>query len=1192
MEARENQNFPLERMPYDLDIETRENDAFALFDTAILLENIHSKSYISHIPLNMVFSFLRTEDSIKGVVEYNPALYKKETVGRINGHFIHLLREAFLNLETSITNLEIMPKNERELLLVKINDTRSDYPKAAVHEQFEVQAEKKPENIAVEEADTGRTMTYEELNRRANQLARLLKKKGAKPGTIAAVMGERTVDIITSLLAILKAGGVFLPLDAQNPDERINFILEDSGVCIFISQHRIIGERGELFREFSPQNIIAMDEPTVYEGSGENPHIEMSPTDLAYIIYTSGTTGKPKGVMVEHKSLANYIHFAAMNYVSEETVNFPLYSSIAFDLTITSIFTPLVTGNALLVYSGWDKGNLIERIVDDNKVGVVKLTPSHLYLIGEKNLADSSGKIRRFVVGGEILKYQIARDVFENFNGKVQIYNEYGPTEATVGCMLYKFDPLKDRNKGNSVSIGVPAANTQIYLLDINRRPVPIGAIGEIYIGGDGLARGYLNRPELTAEKFVSISYRTDRTDKTYRSQKIYKTGDQARWLPDGDIEFLGRIDHQVKIRGFRIELGEIESQLMNHPGIKDAVVTIKAAKGGSDQEENKFLCAYFTSDEELTIPALKEHLSAKLPDYMVPSFFIKLDAIPLTSNGKVERSALPEPEMKIENDYIAPRNKMEEKLTEIWSDLLGVEKNIISIDSNFFEMGGHSLNGTILLSKILKAFNVKIALSDVFRLPTVRLLSDYLKTASKKEFTPIKVVEEKEYYALSSAQKRLYILQRLRLENIGYNIQATLELEGKLDKEKMEETFRRLIKRHENFRTAFELVNDEPVQRIYEEVDFRIDDYETAGEAEVEEMVNGFTRPFSLDKVPLLRVGLIKMNENRRVLILDMHHIISDGVSMNILVREYMALYAEDNLPDLKLQYKDYSEWQNSRQAKESMKEQQEYWLKQFEGGIPVLNLPTDYVRPQEQSFEGSSLYFEMGIERTETVKKLALDAGVTLYILMLAVYNILLAKINDQKDIIVGAPIAGRKHEDFQQIIGVFVNILTFRNYVDEQKTFREFLEEVKINALNAFDNQEYQFEELVDKLKVKRHASRNPLFDVAFLLENYETRSGDIQVLEIPGLELKPYGQGSQVAKYDLLFYLFEGDNIQMKLEYCTKLFKQETIIILKGYVMKIIDAVLENPWVKLSEIDISSAEKNKEVQYQFVDDLENE
>jgi amino acid adenylation domain-containing protein len=1190
VEAGENQNFPIERIPYELNMEVQKNDAFALFDTAILLRNLHDRKYIAHIPLNMVFSFLRTAESIEGVVEYNPALYKKETVQGITGHFVHLFRETVSNLDIPYIKLNIMPENEREFLLVKMNDTQAEYPNATIHELFEIQVEKAPGNIAVEEADTGRTMTYKELNRRTNQLANLLMEKGVKPGKIAAVMGERTCDIIASILAILKVGGVFLPLDAHNPDERLHFMLEDSGAYIFISQVRIIGEHEVLFNTFSPGTIIAMDDECIYKRDKENPRIVVPPSNPAYIIYTSGTTGKPKGVIVEHRSLVNYIQFAIENYVKEEAVNFPLYTSIAFDLTITSIFTPLLTGNAVVVYSGWNKGNLIERIVDDNKVGVVKLTPSHLYLIGEKKLTDSSRKIRRFVVGGEVLMHQIARDIIDNFNGKVEIYNEYGPTEATVGCMLYKFDPVKDNGKGNSVSIGVPAANVQIYLLDKNREPIPSGAIGEIYIGGDGLASGYLNNPELTAEKFViSPSNKFSKAAHDHylmTSDRLYKTGDLARWLSDGNIEFLGRIDQQVKIRGFRIELGEIESQLLKHEAIKEAAVIIK------ETSNDKHICAYIVSGRELNVSELREYLTGVLPDYMVPLYFVQLDAIPLTPNGKVDMKALPEPETKAETMYIAPRDKTEKKLVEIWSEILGVEAELIGIDSNFFELGGHSLSGTVLTAKIHKAFDAKLALVDLFRLPTVRELSQVIDKLMKIEFIPIEPAEKKEYYALSSAQARLYILQHLKFDNIGYNMPIALEVEGHLDKKKLEETFRRLIERHENFRIAFELVNDTPMQRIYEEVDFRIDYSETTVEEEVEAIVKGYTRPFFLNKAPLLRVCLIKINENHHILMLDMHHIISDGISMNIFVKEFISLYEGNELPGLRLQYKDYSEWQNSGHEKTALNKQESFWLKQFEGNIPVLNLATDYARPQEQSFEGNAVSFEMGTEMAQKLMRLVLDTGVTLYIIMLAVYTILLSKLSGQTDIIVGVPIAGRKHADLQQIIGAFVNILPFRNYPDEEKTFLEFLKQVKQNALDALDNQDYPFEELIDKLRIKRNTGRNPLFDVAFMMENSENQAGDIRQLEIPGLKLKPYGPVSQFSKYDLIFYVTDLDKIYMKFEYCTKLFKQETIDILVGYVMKIIDVVLENPRRKLSEIDISSEGKNREVQYQFFDDLENE
>ncbi|HLP45550.1 MAG TPA: amino acid adenylation domain-containing protein [Candidatus Kapabacteria bacterium] len=1182
LEAGENQNFPIERIPFELNIDVQKNDTFALFDTAVLLENIHDRNYIAHVQLNMLFSFVRTAESIEGVVEYNSALYKRETIQVITDHFVHLFREIVSNLDIPIIKLNIMPEDEREFLLVRMNDTQVEYPKTTIHELFEIQVEKTPENIAVEEADTGHTMTYKELNRRANRLASLLQEKGVIPGAVVAVMGERTGDIVTSILAILKAGGVFLPLDAQNPNERLYFILEDSGTNIIIFQKRIIAERENLFKEFSPRNIIAMDDDTIYEGGTENPTSSINPSHPAYIIYTSGTTGKPKGVIGEHRSLVNYINFAVNNYVKGESVNFPLYTSIAFDLTITSIFTPLVTGNAVVVYSGWNKGNLIERIVDDNKVGVIKLTPSHLYLIGEKQGADSSHKIKRFVVGGEVLKYQIARDIINNFNGKIDIYNEYGPTEATVGCMLYKFDPVKDYGKGSSVSIGIPASNTQIYLLDKNREPVSMGAIGEIHIGGDGLARGYLNRPELTSEKFLNLSTLTFSKSfcgaffkKRPAGGYLYRTGDLARWMSDGNIEFLGRIDHQVKIRGFRIELGEIESRLLKHDAVKEAVVTIKEAGG------DKHICAYIVTSKKLSNSELRDYLGRQLPDYMVPSYFVEMDAIPLTSNGKVDMHALHEPETKAEAMYVAPRNETEKRLVEIWGEILGLDIEIIGIDANFFELGGHSLSGTVLNAKVHKTFNVKLALVDLFRSPTVRELAQILEESIKIEFIPIEPVEEKEYYPLSSAQKRLYVLQELEQDNnINYNMSFAYSVEGKLDLAKLNSVFKKLIARHESFKTSFEMLDDALVQRIHQDVEFNIETYELQ-ETTIPALTSAFVRAFDLSKAPLLRVGVIKINEDNYILMIDMHHIVSDGVSINIILKDFSALFYDRELPDLAIQYKDYSEWQNTERQKELLKSQEAYWLKKFAGEIPLLSLPTDYARSVVQQFKGNIINFSLDEQLTNKIRELEKTSESTLFILLLSIFNVLLVRYSGQEDIIIGTLTTGRSHIELAGIVGVLLNTLPIRTFPAKNKYFFDYTAEVKKETFDAFENSDYQYDELLEKIRIDRNIGRNPLYDVMLILQNIEM---DKELLDDMGL--KNFDLERTIALLDIRLVAEEFDTgLMLSLEYSTSLFKPETIRQMIRHMIKIIREVTANPKRKILEYDLLEEEEKNRILNEF-------
>jgi len=668
--------------------------------------------------------------------------------------------------------------------------------------------------------------------------------------------------------------------------------------------------------------------------------------------------------------------------------------------------------------------------------------------------------------------------------------------------------------------------------------------------------------PEMTKERFID--------NPLLPGTVMYKTGDLVRWLPDGNLEFIGRIDHQVKVRGFRIELGEIESRLLNHSKIKEAVVTAK-----EDESGGKYLCAYIVQEGELPLAELREYLSKDLPHYMIPSYFVKLDKLPLNPNGKIDRKALPEPDGNAVTgvEYELPRNKVEEKLADIWKEVLSVSK--IGINDNFFELGGHSLKATSLAAKIHKELNAKVPLREIFAAPTIKGLSEYIKGMEENKYSSIEPVEDKEYYEMSSAQKRLYTLQQLDPRGTGYNMPGILEVKGELDADRLKQVFKKLIRRHEALRASFKLIGEELLQKIHEELELDIQ-YQEAGEEEVNGIIKGFIRAFDLSKAPLLRVGLIKVRHEKHILMFDMHHIISDGVSMKILMEEFARLYAGDKLPELRIQYKDYAAWQNKQMSTEETRRKEEYWLKQFEGEIPILNLPTDYPRPVYKSFEGDSISFDIDKETTEGIRKTAAETGTTMYMVLLAAFNVLLSKYSRQEDIVVGSPIAGRPHADLENIIGMFVNTLAMRNYPEGRKTFRNFLGEVKANALKAYENQDYQFEELVDKLNVRRDMSRNPLFDVVFVLQNTGMKG-----LDIEGLNIGRYEGENKVSKFDLTIEAVEErEKIGISIEYSSKLFNKETIERMAIHLRNIVSYAAVNTDKKLSEIEImTEAEKNK-------------
>ncbi len=588
----------------------------------------------------------------------------------------------------------------------------------------------------------------------------------------------------------------------------------------------------------------------------------------------------------------------------------------------------------------------------------------------------------------------------------------------------------------------------------------------------------------------------------------MYRTGDLARRLADGKIEFIGRIDHQVKIRGYRIELGEIESQLLTLDGIKEALVIDRA-----DHDGEKYLSAYLVTHEELEVSKIKEHLENTLPNYMIPTYFIQLDKIPLTLNGKINTRALPDSIEMNNETYIAPRNSIEEKLLVIWKEVLGREE--LGVTDNFFELGGHSLKATRLMAMIYKEMNVNLSIMKIFECPTIATLAKAVEEEERELYSAIKPAEEMEFYPLSFAQKRIFVMNQLEENDISYNMPWTMKIEGKLDRERLENAVLQLVRRHESLRTGFDFIDGQPAQKIYSEIDFKID-YMEAKNEEINSIVKEFVRPFDLRVAPLLRVGLIKVDD-QHLLLLDMHHIISDGVSQEILISDFIKLYSGEELAELRIQYKDYSVWQNDLFEIELFKKQEKYWIDQFENFF-TLNLPLDHPRSSTLSFEGKNINFTISEEIANQLKVIALEEGATLFMVLLAAYNIFLAKYTEKDDIVVGTVVAGRPYADLEDIVGMFINPLALRNKVDSEKTFVEFLAIVKENTLKAYDNQDYPFEMLVDQLNIKRDMGRNPIFDTLFFMNNIE--KADATDEQMDGLRFIPYGTGVyKKAKFDL-------------------------------------------------------------------------
>ena len=1156
LKAYENQDYPFKNILNIFD-DFQEMNPFRNINVMCMLNNIHRQIDIENTDYGLVFAFDRNGRTVELELSCTDGIFNERMLNQLVSALENVLNNIITDVNITIHDAAVISKEERNYIIHQFNSSSHEYPEeCCIYQLFEEQMERTPDNIAIEAG--GRYLTYRELNEKANRLARVLREKGVKRDSIVAIMADQSVEFVVAVLGVLKAGGAYLPIDLEYPEERIRYMLEDSGTVIVLKDSEAITaldrEQGTLSLE-SPITVINLTDESIYAGDGGNLEPVNSPDDLAYVIYTSGSTGKPKGVMATHRGLVNYIYWANKVYVKGENVDFPLYSSISFDLTVTSIYTPLISGNKIVIYSGENKVQIIKRIVEEGRVGVVKLTPTHLRLLEDMDLASTG--VKRFIVGGEDLKTELARKIYESAQGRIDIYNEYGPTETVVGCMIYKYEYEKDER--GSVPIGVPADNVQIYLLDKYMNPVPALVEGEIYISGDGVARGYLNRPELTEERFVENPF--------IPGKRMYRTGDIARRLMDGNIEFVGRGDSQVKIRGYRIEPGEIENALLKEESVKECVVVMK-----QESETEGYLCAYITSDGEPEENEIKRRLEKELPVYMVPSYIVKVERIPMTTNGKVDAKALPDPKKGrgMKEEYIGPRDRIEEKLAEIWLQVLNLER--VGIEDDFFGLGGHSLKAIFLVNRIHKEFNVEVPLGRLFETPTIAGLAEYIRDAEENIYVTIEPVEEKEYYPASSAQRGIYIHNKFEGADKSYNIPLVRIIEGDFDRVRFDKAIEGMIERHEIFRTSFDIVDDDIVQIIHKKIDVEIM-YREVTEEEVDSIVENFNELFDLNRVPLFRVGLLKISDYRHVFMLSMHHITTDGESWKIIEKEFLDLYKGIELPKLRIQYKDFAVWQNNLFLTDMFRRQEEYWLSKFSKPVPELNLPIDYKRPVVQSFTGDSITHQIDYDLIKEICKINSQTKTTTYMLFLAVYNILLNKYTKREDIVVITPVAGRTHADLNNLIGMFVNMLPMRNYPQPDKTFLEFLEEVKTEVLKVFENQDYQYEDLVDKCGLRRDGAMNPLFETCLTVEKFDLQvEADAELVD--ELSVKSYPVLNKTTKFDLFLQFLEYSwGTLLNLEYKVTLFSRSTAEKILQHYIEILHQIVANTNVKIEDIKIT-------------------
>ncbi len=1108
-------------------------------------------------------------DDVGGYLEHNSDLFDCETAARMLRHWLSLLGDALSGPDKPVSDLQLMGDDESQRILRDWNETRCAGPaQECLHRLVEAKVKRTPEAVALVWG-TDR-LTYQELNCRANRLAHRLRDQGVGPETLVGVCTDRSVEMIVALLAILKAGGAYVPLNPTYPAQHLGFILQDARLGIVVTQQQLAERLPP-----STARLVVVDTESEYTSA----HDDDLPggadgRNLAYVLYTSGSTGQPKGVAVEHRGVSVFLGFLRRLLNAGELAGVLAGTSIGFDISVLELFGPLSAGGKVVLA---EDPLALPSLPTRSEVTLVSTVPSAMEALLDTGQLPPS--VETVILGGEALPLPLARRVYET--GTVRrLYNFYGPTETTVYSTWALVPP-----HGTAVpSIGRPIDNTQVYVLDAAMHPAPVGVPGELFIGGDGVARGYLHRPELTAQKFMPDPF------SSIPGAKLYRTGDRVRWLSNGELDFLGRTDHQIKLRGFRIEPAEVEAVLRRHPAVRQAVVVARESSAGE-----KRLVAYVEADRNSSL-GLKESnrwLSERLPAHMVPSTFVMLDCLPLTPNGKIDRKALPAPESDVPPPALdePPRTPVEEVVASVWADLLHVAR--VGIHANFFDLGGHSLLATRVVSRLQDAFRIDLPLRALFETPTVAELAERVEATlhegTRPALEPVLPTSREGPLPLSFAQQRLWFLDQWRVGGPVYNVPAAVRLRGSLHKEALEQAVQTIVRRHEVLRTTFRSEHGQPSQVVSSETQLPLhatdlsDLPAEACEAELQRLMAEEARqPFDLARGPLLRVSLFHLSGTEHVLLLTMHHIVSDGWSLVVFLEELAALYGAflENrpvpLPKLPVQYADFAVWQRDRLSGETLDRLLTYWNERLEG-VACLALPTDRPRPAALSYRGSTVRFELPAEVVEAARGLSSREGCTLFMVLLAAFETLMHRHSGQDDFCVGTPMAGRGRPEIEGLIGFFANTLVLRADASGAPTFRELLARVGDCCLGAYAHQDLPFERLVEELRPERDPSRSPLFQVMFSLDHEHHRH-----VHLAGLEFSAIRVDTGTAKFDLNLSLSVGPQaVEGYLEYSTDLFEAATARRVVGHYRTLLEAACADPDQPVSRLPLLTAAEREEL-----------
>jgi len=1151
-----------------------------LFDSILVFENYPAGEELeqreSSLEMTDIRSFERTNFPITLVgapgrqlaldIAYETGAFSKRTIKQMLEHLHNIMLGFIAHAENSLSAITLLGKDEFQKIVHEWNQKESPFPKdKTLHQLFSEQVAKNPNNVAVR--FESQSLTYKELDEEANRLAHFIRGKGVETGTIVGISLERSLYIPIAVMAVFKAGCAYMPIDPDYPEERIYYMLKDSGTPLLITQTSLV----DRFKNHAPTLIdLDSERETLSTMPIGLPKIAVTSDNLAYVIYTSGSTGKPKAVLLHHYGAVNLCTIFIKDFRLAPGKAMAQMASFSFDISTAEILGALLSGATLVMIK---KDTLVStkmlaETLNKYNVTTILIPPSLLALLPE----DEIHSLDTVMSGGDICPI----DLPKRWMKKCRFMNGYGPTEVTIGSIWGEVtaDVLA---KKNTVPLGRTIGNIQTYILDSSMKPLPVNIPGEIYLGGPGVAWGYLNRPDLTAEKFVPDPF-NDRA-----GSRLYKTGDLARFLDDGTIEFIGRVDFQVKVRGFRIELGEIEAELLKNEKIKDAAVIVRGEKA-----DDKMIAAYIVpeNDQEIDQPSLREKLKETLPEFMIPGVFVIMDSFPLTPNGKLNRKALPAPDQSgiSADQYVAPNTPEEELIAGIWADVLKLDK--VSITSSFFDLGGHSLMATQVISRIRNAFDVELQLRNLFETPTVKQIAqeiDRMRKADSGAAAPaIEKADRGQEIPLSFAQQRLWFLDQLAPGSSSYNIPSALLLEGILDTAALEKSIDEIVRRHESLRTVFANEDGKPFQHIVENINFKLEQIDLSeleedhAQQELKHLFNkDALTPFNLRIGPLFRAMLVELPAQNHAILFNMHHIIADGWSIGVLMNEIVQLFAaysqgkDSPLTELEIQYPDFAAWQQNWLKDDILDNQVEFWKKALDGAPPILELPTDRPRPAVQTFNGASEEFIVNNKISAELKELCKEEGVTLFMILLAAFQTLLHRYTGQEDILVGSPIANRTQSQIEKLIGFFVNTLVMRADFSDNPEFVDLLTQIREMSLGAYAHQDLPFEKLVEELHPQRDMSHSPLFQVAFVLQNIPAEEG----IQISELSMKPLNADAEVAKYDLTLTMNEsGDQLVGSMEYNTDLFERSTIQRMLNHFNLLLAAIVDDPELPVDDIDM--------------------